>query len=112
MDLFEHRDRYPDAPGYRATDTSRDSAAAMESHAGRLQRLVLQRIRRAGPDGMTADECAAALDMDRLSIRPRLSELRKKDEIKDCGARRPNDSGRAAIVWTANTPTPEKTPHV
>ena len=58
-------------------------------------------IRDAGPRGLTADELSAHLDMDRWSIQPRTSELRRKGLIRDSGQRRPNGSGKQAIVWTA-----------
>lgn len=47
-----------------------------------------------------ADECAAALRADVLSVRPRLSELVSMDLIEDTGERRPNHrSGKPATVW-------------
>jgi hypothetical protein len=49
--------------------------------------------------GATADEIAAALNYSILTIRPRVSELNKQGRIVDSGLRRPNASGRNAIVW-------------
>ena len=48
-----------------------------------------------------ADELAARLNMDRWSIQPRTSELKRKGLIRDSGQRRPNCTGKMAIVWTA-----------
>ncbi|MEQ8707951.1 MAG: hypothetical protein RIC36_03110 [Rhodospirillales bacterium] len=59
-------------------------------------------IRDAGKHGLTADELAARLGMDRWSIQPRTSELRCKGLIRDSGQRRPNATGKLAIVWTAS----------
>ena len=59
-------------------------------------------IRDAGAHGLTADELSARLDMNRWSIQPRTSELRRKGLILDSGQRRPNGSGKLAIVWTAS----------
>lgn len=59
-------------------------------------------IRAAGPRGLTADELAQRLDMDRYSIEPRTSELRRKGLIRDSGRRRKNASGKMAIVWVSN----------
>ncbi len=101
-DLFSYTPpaRYPDVPGAKARDTSFDAAAAIGGHAARLRRLTLEAMR-AAPDGMTADEAAAALGLSVLSIRPRCSELAKTNLIIDSKRRRPNASGRSAIVWTA-----------
>jgi hypothetical protein len=49
---------------------------------------------------MTADECAAVLQRDVLSIRPRFSELRTRGTLEDSLERRVNQrSGKRAIVW-------------
>jgi hypothetical protein len=93
--------RYPDRPGHRNVDTSIAAAAALAPKLGRLQRLAVDAIRDAGAHGLTTDELAARLDMDRWSIQPRTSELRSKGLIRDSGQRRPNATGKAAIVWIA-----------
>lgn len=92
---------YPDAPGHRNVDTSVAAANALAPKLGRLQRMALEAIKNAGWRGHTADELAAALEMDRWSIQPRTSELRRKGLIRDSGQRRPNSTGKMAIVWTA-----------
>ncbi len=92
---------YPDAPGHRNIDTSVAAADAIAPKLGRLQRMAETTIRDAGPLGLTADELAARLDMDRWSIQPRTSELRRKGLIRDSGQRRQNATGKAAIVWVA-----------
>jgi hypothetical protein len=58
-------------------------------------------IRDAGTQGLTADELAARLNMDRWSIQPRTSELKRKGLIRDSGQRRKNATGKLAIVWIA-----------
>ena len=96
---------YPNAPGWKgASETGREAAEAMASAAGRLQRLALGAIRDAGDHGLTADELAARLDVERWSVQPRTSELRRKHLIKDSGQRRRNATGRRAIVWCATDP--------
>lgn len=92
---------YPDAPGHRHVETSVAAAEAIAPKLGRLQRLAEQAIRDAGAHGLTADELAARLDMDRWSIQPRTSELKRKALIRDSGLRRPNRTGKMAIVWIA-----------
>jgi hypothetical protein len=96
--------QYPDAPGFKGTaETGREAAEAIAPKCGRLQRLTLQAIIAAGPAGRTADEAAERCGMDRWSIQPRVSELKAKGLIKDSGLRRPNVTGRNAVVWV----TPE-----
>ena len=90
---------YPDAPGHRNVDTSIAAAVVLAPKLGRLQRLAEGAIREAGAHGLTADELAARLDMDRWSIQPRTSELKRKGLIRDSKQRRPNCTGKQAIVW-------------
>ncbi len=92
---------YPDAPGHRNVDTSVAAADAIAPKLGRLQRMAETTIRDAGTHGLTADELAARLEMDRWSIQPRTSELKRKGLINDSGQRRPNSTGKLAIVWIA-----------
>lgn len=101
MTLFEHRETYPNAPGYQNTDTSRAAAKSMESETSRLQRRVLDAIKRAGDHGLTMEECADAVGEGRHSVQPRTSELRAKKLIVDSGLRRKLASGRSGIVWRA-----------
>ena len=90
---------YPDAPGHRNVDTSIAAANGLAPKLGRLQRMAETAIRNAGLFGLTADELAARLEMDRYSIQPRTSELKRKGLIRDSGQRRPNNTGKLAIVW-------------
>lgn len=90
---------YPDAPGHRSVETSIAAAVALAPKLGRLQRMALDAIREAGWIGLTADELAERLGMDRWSIQPRTSELKRKGLIRDSGQRRLNVSGKMAIVW-------------
>lgn len=103
MDLFEHADRYPDSPGYRQTDTSKAAAQSMKPTKDLLRAGVLAQFSAHPTNGLTADECAALMQCDKLSIRPRFTELKLDGLIKDTGARRRNDSGRSAIVWRLAT---------
>lgn len=92
---------YPDEPGHRGVETSIAAGEALKPKLGRLQRMAESAIRDAGRLGLTADELAARLDMDRYSIQPRTSELKRKGMIRDSGQRRPNSTGKMAIVWIA-----------
>jgi hypothetical protein len=92
---------YPDAPGHRPVITSIAAGEALKPKLGRLQRLAEAAIRKAGWQGLTADELAARLKLDRWSIQPRTSELNGKRLIRDSGQRRPNATGKMAMVWVA-----------
>lgn len=92
---------YPDKPGHRRIDTSAQAAVALGDKLGRLQGMVQTVIVAAGLHGLTADEAAAILQMDRYSIQPRTSELKLKGLIVDSGLRRLNRTGKMAIVWIA-----------
>ena len=92
---------YPNAPGHRGVETSIAAGEALAPKLGRLQRMAETAIREAGWLGLTADELAARLELDRWSIQPRTSELKRKGLIRDSGQRRPNATGKLAIVWVA-----------
>ncbi len=92
---------YPNAPGHRGIDTSIEAAAVIAPKLGRLQALTLQAIRLAGCTGITAHELCDRLKMERTSIQPRISELRRKGLITDSKMRRRNASRVSAIVWVA-----------
>lgn len=104
-DLFGNPEptEYPDAPGHRGVETSVEAAESIAPRCGRLQKLTLEAVASRGPFGLTADEAAEVLGMDRWSIQPRVSELKKKGLILDSGLRRFNSTGKRAIVWV----TPE-----
>lgn len=92
-DLFS----YPQGPGWKARDTARDAAVASAPKAPRLRQLCIETLQSAGD--LTADECARRLGIDKLSIRPRFSELATIGKIADTGERHLNSSGKRAIVW-------------
>jgi len=80
---------------HATTDTSKAAMPQVVSGLS-LQRLVLEAL---ADHDMTADEIAAYLSIDRLAIRPRLTELAHLGLIIDTGDRRPNASGKLAAVW-------------
>lgn len=92
---------YPTEPGYKENTTSR-LAAAQVHDVDNVRCLVLQAIR---DKPMTADEVATKIDIPIWTVRPRCSELRTMNQIRPHlrtdgkQMRRPNASGRAAIVW-------------
>ena len=93
-DLFS----YPHQPGHKRSDTSKAAADDIAPSAGTLRAKVLA-VLHFRPGGMTADDCADLLGIDKLSIRPRMSELRELGQVRDSGRRSPNASGKKAIVW-------------
>ena len=90
--------RYPNSPGYQATDTSKDAASSMEDTAGTLRAQAYKAIK-FSRGGLTADEVAMQLGKSVLAIRPRVTELKMKGVIVDSGLRRQNHTGRNAAVF-------------
>ena len=99
-DLFDFC--YPESPGSQNTDTSREAARSMDSDASTLR---CQCIAALAYKNLTADEIAETVGESILTIRPRVTELKAKGKVFDSGKRRPNQSGRNAIVWTLTKPT-------
>lgn len=99
--MIDEKSKYPEAPGWKARDTSRAAADHMRPTASNIQEQCLRTYRVTGP--MTADECATILGMSVLTVRPRVSQLAALNFLEDTGIRRKNDSGRNAIVWRAVT---------
>jgi len=89
-------DLYPVSPGFKREGTSELSAKQSSCNSRKLQALVLHQLERSD---LTADECAFRLGEDKLSIRPRFSELQAMDLIVETDLRRKNESGKSAIVW-------------
>jgi hypothetical protein len=112
IDLFDWTPPpgYPRAPGWKEETTSKEAAKAMGINAYRLREDILTLYRAAWPAGMTADEAAAKVGRSVFAVRPRITELRKLEQLypallKD-GAklRRPNESGMMATVLVCRRP--------
>ena len=98
--MIHDHPKYPNTPGSKGSaGTSREAADAIAPKLGRLQALVLGAIKSTGNDGLTADETATRLGMQRWSCQPRTSELQARGLIVDSGKRRKNETGKNAIVW-------------
>lgn len=95
LDIFT---RYPRSAGYKSPGTSKQAARAItkSGRASTLREQVLEVLR---DRALTADEVAQELQESVLSIRPRLTELAKLNQIADAGSRRKNESGKLATVW-------------
>lgn len=94
---------YPVTPGFMAHGPSEEAATAIASVAKTLRDLVLQVI--AESPGLTADQIATKLNRSILSIRPRVSELRRLGQIRQTAARGRNQSGMSASTWIASPST-------
>jgi DNA-binding Lrp family transcriptional regulator len=92
---------YPSEAGSKGSaETSGDAAASID--CGRLQRMTLRAIREAKRAGRTSEEAAQRLDLPRVTVQPRTSELKAMGLIRDSGMRRTNaSSGKRAVVWIA-----------
>ena len=87
---------YPSSPGFRERGgTSQEAAEIMGNVAG-MRQAVLAIIR---THASTADEVAEKLGLSVLSVRPRVSELKRFGRIIHSGQRRKNASGVNAAVW-------------
>lgn len=96
---------YPHAPGWKTEDpeTSKAAALAAEDRAATLRAKCHAALRGAA---MTADEVAELLGESVLSVRPRITELRKQGKVEPAAVdgkplRRKNVSGATAAVWRA-----------
>ena len=90
-----YKDKALNERGYRHTDTSHDALP------GKVDADTLRYFIRGALciRPMTADECARFIQRDRLSVRPRFTELKTAGVIYDTGERRENESGRRAAVF-------------
>ncbi len=93
--------RYPLSPGFKEGTTSRLAAARAAEDAETVRAAVLAELQ---GRPLTADEVAALLGLSILTVRPRVSELRKLGKVRPRLVdgrqdRRKNDSGASAIVW-------------
>lgn len=100
-DLFGHRPAasYPAAPGHKERGGTSQSAAEDIKEAADTVRTKTMECLTAYPKGLTADECAAVMGYDILTVRPRLSELFRRGEIIKTDKTRPNHSGKQARVY-------------
>ena len=89
-DLFT----YPNAPGYKRQGTSQEAAQSIDAQTIRDACLACFY-----ESDYTADEVADKLKLSVLAVRPRITELQRKGEIRATFRRRRNASGRNAIVW-------------
>ena len=100
---------YPDAPGFKVAGPSEQAAEAISNSAKTLRDQVLKTIADA-PAGLSADAVADRLGKSVLSVRPRVSELRRLGEIRPTTQRVKNESGMSATIWAQSPPLPGPDP--
>lgn len=93
--------RYPHTPGCKVAGTSEDAGEAIADHAETVRDRILAFLTAHHPNSFTADQIAAQLDQSILTVRPRVSELRRTNLIEPTAERRTNASGMRAICWRA-----------
>lgn len=101
-------DQYPKSPGSKGGHGPRKMLPPTWPRNVGGSKLVLAAVTEAGPVGLTADEVAARLELDRWSVQPRTSELRRLGLIGDSRQRRRNVTGKRAVVWVAACHVPER----
>lgn len=99
MNLFDHADQYPQSPGCKKTDTSREAAEDIKPKAKYVRDKVLADLRTNGP--AITERIAQRIGLPYSTVQPRTSELRAQELIEDTGWREKNASGKKAIVWRA-----------
>lgn len=90
---------YPEAPGWKATETETSRKAAFEERvsAGVLREQAERILKQF--ENCTADEAAMFLGVSPFAMRPRFSELVAQGKAEDSGVRRRNASGKSAVAW-------------
>ena len=89
---------YPDNPGFKEGETSRDAALRFGLNASTLRDRTYQYT--CHHPQQRADQIAAALNESPWAVRPRVSELRRMGMIANDGRGR-NPSGMTVHLWRA-----------
>lgn len=85
----------------RSTDPMTSVFAAEKIDTAKLEGIVLQQLMACGDQGATTEELAAALNMDRVTVSPRMRPLCNKGLVVESDMRRVGRSGKKSIVWIA-----------
>jgi hypothetical protein len=107
LDLFDarraaRRRRYPAVPGSKEKGgTSESAALSVMSRAAAVRERVLAAYRAAGERGLTPDEAGRVVDEDKLTVRPRVSELLRDGLLIKTRRTRTNTSQKQAAVYVA-----------
>ena len=79
-------------------ETSHIGANSIRAHVPTLESMVLDFLKSRGDTGATTEEIALALNLDRVTISPRMKPLMTKGQVIQMG-RRSGKSNKPAIVW-------------
>jgi len=85
----------------RSTDPMTSKKAAESVDATKLEKMVLEAVKRSGEKGMTCEEVADKIEMEVVSVSPRFAPLKRKGLIYRTDLRRAGKSGRGRIIWKA-----------
>lgn len=82
----------------RDTDpgTAHQAAFQFDAVAASIEQRIVDRLR---TGGMTSHAIAAVLNLDLVTVSPRLRPLVTKGFVRDSGRRAESPSGRARIIW-------------
>ncbi|WP_296596482.1 hypothetical protein [Phenylobacterium sp.] len=99
--------RYPDSPGWKGTETSKEAAAFVAPHAATLEARCEAYIQAHGP-ASPEEVCAGiAAPGERLlltTIRARVCGLRAKGRVVESGEYGKGESGKVRVIrWRAAT---------
>lgn len=98
---------YPDTPGWKGTETSREAAAYVAPTAGRMMDRVEAYLRDHGPASPEEVAEAIAQPGERLlltSVRARVCQLRNLGRVVDAGTRGLGESRRCKVIrWRVAT---------
>jgi len=86
--------------GHQPVDTSWEAAIEGRITKKIARRRILNFLRQTAR-GWTADEIATALDLDPLTVRPRITEMKNEFLVEDTGERRMGNRGRKQAVIIA-----------
>lgn len=92
---------------YSEPTTSRDAALAIAGDLNRIESIVYAEIRSRGENGATPHEVAEACGMSINTVRPRITEMQKRGELREAGKKRRTPSGRWAKAWRVSGPQRE-----
>jgi hypothetical protein len=90
-------DLFGGLPPHVGTDTSRDAAVGIASHAEALREAVYGFIKAQG--GAICEEVEVGLDMIHQTASARIRELVLKGRLIDSGKRRRTSKNRQAAIW-------------
>ena len=90
--------QYPNKVGYKKRRTSKQAGLEIQQIAPTIRKQCLSIIKNKNHYGATPDEVAELLNLEITTVRPRFSELVKKNCIQDSQQTRLNKSGKQAIV--------------